>query len=335
MRSTHLTFFAIALGLIVAGCSSPPKLDARIELTADQGNSAQALLPDSIVPLLEKDWAHGVQSCSVTPDNAVDVYQHSATSYILRVSKCISFEAPFIYLLIGDDKVLLVDTGPTDDAAVLPLYQIVNELVLAQTGGESRQWLVVHSHSHSDHYNGDALLQGQANITLVSPKADLMNEYFGFDRGAQGQANIELGNRSLSVLPIPGHQEESIALYDPETQWLITGDTLYPGLIYVKHWQDYRDSVHRLYQFTQTHPVSAVLGAHIEMTTTPGLYYPIGTLYQPNELPLPLSVQDLALLDKQLQSTAQPSEITFDRFVVMPMTELQIQLSNSARLLSQ
>ncbi|GAA5216817.1 MBL fold metallo-hydrolase [Corallincola platygyrae] len=334
MKTLSLTFLVQIMALLLTACSAPPKLDARIEITVEQ-NRSRADFPNSILPLLEKKWAHGEQDCMATPDTAVDVYQHSETSYILRVSKCISFEAPFLYLLIGDDKVLLVDTGPTDDEVMLPLYQTVKRLVSKHKDSESKPWLVVHTHSHGDHYAGDAQFNGLAGVTLVSPKAKQMAQFFGFDNWPKGQATIELGNRTLTVFPIPGHQEESIAIYDPETQWLLTGDTVYPGLIYVKHWQDYRDSIQRLYQFTNEQPVSAVLGCHIEMTTTPGLYYPIRTLYQPNEAPLALSVKDLALLNDQLKSTPQPTEITFDNFVVMPMSGLQKQISNTARWASQ
>ena len=49
----------------------------------------------------------------------------------------------------------------------------------------------------------------------------------------------------------------------------------------MKNWDEYTKSVARLAEFVQTHEVSAVLGAHIEMTNTPGEAYPVGTIYQP------------------------------------------------------
>jgi hypothetical protein len=39
---------------------------------------------------------------------------------------------------------------------------------------------------------------------------------------------------------MPDNQEETISIYDHQTKWLMTGDTLYPGYIYVKDWQAYR-----------------------------------------------------------------------------------------------
>ena len=85
----------------------------------------------------------------------------------------------------------------------------------------------------------------------------------------------------MLVLPIPGHHGQSIALYDPKTKWLLTGDTVYPGKIYVQDWTQYRASIARLLAFTQNHPVEAIMGSHIEMTTRPGEHYPIGSQYHP------------------------------------------------------
>lgn len=108
------------------------------------------------------------------------------------------------------------------------------------------------------------------------------------------QGTIDLGNRVLDVLAIPGHEVQHIALYDRKTGILFTGDTLYPGLLFISDWETYRTSVHRLAAFAAAHPVSHILGAHIEMTSTPKQVYPYGTTYQPAEHVLELSVAQLA-----------------------------------------
>ena len=64
-------------------------------------------------------------------------------------------------------------------------------------------------------------------------------------------------------------------VYDPRLQILLSGDTLYPGRLYVpvNFLDDNRASIDRLAAFAATHPIRAVLGAHIEMTRTPGRDY--------------------------------------------------------------
>ena len=135
-----------------------------------------------------------------------------------------------------------------------------------------------------------------------------------------GEAIVDLGGRELFVQPAPGHHDDALMVYDSQTRWLLTGDTVCPGRLYVyaKDWNVFRASVRKMARFAETHPVSAVMGAHIELTSA-GKQYPAGTTYQPDEAPLPLSPRDLAKLDRLLQEAGdQPKEIATERFVVHP-----------------
>ncbi len=279
-------------------------------------------------------WIHGTSDCAVNADPAIDIYAHDQTTYIFRQNKCMTFEAPFMYLLVGANKIVIFDSGAIDDQSAFPFYQTIRT-VLGESILETREILVLHSHSHSDHYRGDAQLEGKAQVTLVKTTGDAVRRFFGFEEWPQGQANVELGGRTLMVIPTPGHQEEAIALYDPQTQWLLTGDTLYPGYIYVKNWQDYKSSIARLARFSESHEVSAILGAHIEMTREPGHYYPIGTTFQPDEAALELTPDSLRKLNRALQASDEQEELVFDEFIVAPMNVVQRTLSNFARWMTQ
>ena len=85
-----------------------------------------------------------------------------------------------------------------------------------------------------------------------------------------GVAEVDLGGRALEVVPIPGHELAHIAVYDRATGLLLTGDTLYPGLLVANDWPVYAASAARLRAFVDSRPVTFVLGAHIEMTAAPG-----------------------------------------------------------------
>jgi glyoxylase-like metal-dependent hydrolase (beta-lactamase superfamily II) len=106
----------------------------------------------------------------------------------------------------------------------------------------------------------------------------------------------------LDVVPIPGHEATHIALYDRQTGLVLTGDTLYPGLLFVNDWTQYRASVARLRTFLATRTVSHVLGAHVEMTNSPTVNYAYGTTYQPAEHVLDLAATHLTELDTALTS---------------------------------
>lgn len=273
--------------------------------------------------LSDKVWNHGAADCSSNKDPAIEVFALDADTYVLRQNKCVHFEAPFIYVLFGEHTVFVQDTGATADSAQFPLYDIVQSLV-ARRGTAKLRVLVTHSHSHGDHTAGDAQFRGKPGVTLVEPDADAVRAYFKLTRWPEGAATLDLGGRMLTILAAPGHQDESIAVYDARTGWLLTGDTVYPGLLYIKDWNTYRTSIHRLAQFAKAHQVSAVLGTHIEMSRTPGKVYPRGSTFQPDEAPLALSAEDLLALDRSLQDAgAEPREIALAKFVVTPIGSLQ------------
>ena len=285
-----------------------------------------------------KKWNHGSVDCQTNDDPTLEVYQYDQSSYILRQNKCTTYEAPFIYVLFGEDKVLILDTGATESSADFPLYETVKSLLEKQSEqgqNANREILVIHSHGHRDHYTGDIQFEGKPNVTVVAPDRISVDQYFGFNHTADDLAYIELGGRKITIIQTPGHQEEAISIYDPQTKWLLTGDTFYPGAIFVKEWDKYKSSIARLASFTNNNEVSFILGAHIEMTNTAGKYYSIGTSYQPDEASLVLMPKDLSALHAVLEKSDEAKTIILDGLVVEPMGILQKTISNIARWLTQ
>ena len=59
-----------------------------------------------------------------------------------------------MYLLFGDDHAMLLDTGATRSPQLLPIGEIVRDIILEWMRERSRQsmpLLICHSHSHGDH----------------------------------------------------------------------------------------------------------------------------------------------------------------------------------------
>ena len=270
----------------------------------------------------DKAWSHGSPDCATNADPPIEVRRHDADTYVLRQNKCVHFEAPFIYVLFGERAVLVLDTGATADPQRFPLHETVRGLV-AQHGPATMDIVVAHSHSHADHQAADAQFADKPGVTLVPPTGKAVREHFGLARWPEGTATVDLGNRTLTVIPAPGHQDEAIAIHDSRTQWLLTGDSLYPGRLYVKKWDEYRASIRRLAQFAATHPVAAVMGTHVELAKD-GRPFVAGSTYQPDEAPLALAAADLRELDRLLQAAGDaPRQIATPRFVVVPLTRLQ------------
>ena len=141
--------------------------------------------------------------------------------------------------------------------------------------------------------------------------------YFGFDADAERVAEVDLGGRVVQCLATPGHHAAAVTFYDRCTGLLFTGDTVYPGRLYVEDWAASGRTVDRLITFAAAHPVSHVLGCHIEMTRKPGVDYPIFTSYQPDEPPLEMTVAQLHDLRRAIDEVgARPGRHAFADFVI-------------------
>jgi glyoxylase-like metal-dependent hydrolase (beta-lactamase superfamily II) len=267
--------------------------------------------------LTDKRWIHGSQDCAQNRDPPIEVFELDSDTYLFRQNKCVHFEAPFIYVLFGKHTVFIQDTGATEDPAKFPLYDTIQQII-HRRGTRGLKMLVTHSHSHGDHKAADAQFRGKPGVTVVEPTSEGVREYFMFKDWPKGEAVVDLGGRKLIVQPAPGHQDEALIVYDSRTRWLLTGDSVYPGRLYVRDWAAFRASVHRMVQLTELHPVSAIMGTHIELSSN-GTQYPAGTTYQPDEASLPMTTQDLEKLDQLLQQAGDPpKEIVTERFVVQP-----------------
>jgi glyoxylase-like metal-dependent hydrolase (beta-lactamase superfamily II) len=258
----------------------------------------------------------GGKTCAGTP--SLQVHSYNANTFILRQPACTNYEKPFLYLLFGSRRALLLDTG----AGGLDVAANVDSLVRAWRalhGNRAIELVVAHSHAHGDHVAGDSLFRNVPGVTLVGRDTASVRTFFGIAHWPADTATFELGDRVLDVLPIPGHQPASIALYDRRTALLFTGDTFYPGRLYVRDTAAFATSVHRLAQFSQHHVISHILGTHIENTDVPGRDYVVGTVDQPKEHALALTVQQLRTLDSAMMSMrGRVTRTVFPDFTIWP-----------------
>ncbi|WP_327003020.1 MBL fold metallo-hydrolase [Dactylosporangium sp. NBC_01737] len=241
-------------------------------------------------------WMSGSPSAKHNTDPDIQVYAYDAHTYILRQNKAVHYEAPFLYLLFGNERAMLLDTGATEAERYFPLRGTVDGLIeqwLAEHPRPGYQLLVLHTHSHGDHVAGDGQFAGRPDTTVVPADRSGAWAYFGFDADPQRAGRVDLGGRVLECLATPGHDAAAVTYYDPYTGFLLTGDTVYPGRLYVEDLAAYRVSIERMIAFADSHPVTHVMGCHIEMSTEPGVDYPVRTTYQPDEPPLQMTVEQL------------------------------------------
>jgi glyoxylase-like metal-dependent hydrolase (beta-lactamase superfamily II) len=193
----------------------------------------------------------------------LEIHAYDPRTFVLREGFCSTWEAPFLYLLVGTRSALLIDTGDVADEARVPLRSTV--LALLPGGAASPMPLtVVHTHGHLDHRVGDVQFQGRPGVEVVPADLEHVRAHFGFSDWPRGVAEIDLGDRVVDVLPAPGHHRAHLLYYDRKTALLLSGDFLLPGRLLVDDISAYRESARRIADFVRERPVSAVLGGHIE-----------------------------------------------------------------------
>ena len=241
----------------------------------------------------------------------LQVHRYAEHTWILRQSVLTDFEGPFLYLFVGQERGLLVDTGA---GGGVPLRETIDHLI-----GAGFPLVVAHSHAHRDHVADDAQFIDRPDTTIVAHGPEGVALFFGIIDWPVGTARLDLGGRHVDVIPIPGHEPASIALYDHRTRLLLTGDTAYPGRLSVRDFSAFRASIDRLVDFTANREVTWVLGAHIEMTREKGIDYEDRAATHRNERELQLGRQHLVELRDVLHAMGE--EVRYevhDDFIVVP-----------------
>jgi len=186
------------------------------------------------------------------------------------------------YLITGQQRALLFDTG----MGIGDIKKITSTLTKLPV-------VVLNSHTHNDHVGGNWQFDTICGMDLDFTRANARGSRDaaqaevapgeicgdlpkGFDKQTymtkpwKIQAykhdgdRLDLGGRSLEVMATPGHAPDSVCLFDRQHGLLFTGDTYYPGSIWLHDpatdLEAYGASIRRLAALAAH--VRIVLGAH-------------------------------------------------------------------------
>lgn len=136
---------------------------------------------------------------------------------------CITEKIVHMYLVWGTERALLIDTGLGQgnlNAAVAQLWK--------------KSLLVANTHGHEDHVGANT----QFDQVLAHPGDwDSIRRYTSCSAAnllpLREGCRIDLGNRSLNVLSLPGHTPGSIAFWDQTYHILFCGDYVSDRPIYL------------------------------------------------------------------------------------------------------
>jgi hydroxyacylglutathione hydrolase len=176
---------------------------------------------------LPKRWPTGGPKCMEMPE--WHIHEYNPNLYILRQSGCTDYEKPFVFLIFGKQSALLLDTGSHHGNLAPTLLQTVKKW-LERNQRESIPLNVVHSHSHWDHVDGDDAIQALRDpampVTMVKATPEANAKFFKIEHWPTDVGSVDLGDRIVDAIPLPGHDVAAIALYDRKTAILFTGDSV-------------------------------------------------------------------------------------------------------------
>lgn len=151
------------------------------------------------------------------------------------------------FILEGSKKALVIDSGVSGARDVKYLAENISGLPAS----------LIHTHADPDHIAGnsyfDSCLMHKADKALYDIKsAELGGSEKGFAKArfVKDGDVIDLGERQVEVIHIPGHTKGSIALLDVNERVLYGGDTVQDGEIYMfgshRNMDDYIASLEKL-----------------------------------------------------------------------------------------
>ncbi len=189
---------------------------------------------------------------------------------VYAIAEPYNFQEVISYLILGTEKALLFDSGMGLDSISTVVKELTNLPIT-----------VINSHTHYDHIGSnhefDNILALNSDYTknwaengwnheLVKqevtteafclqmlPNTDTANYHvkpFAISEFIKDGHVIDLGQRKIEIISVPGHTPDAMALFDRESGYLWTGDTFYEATIWLffdgTDLDAYEESIRRL-----------------------------------------------------------------------------------------
>ena len=150
-------------------------------------------------------------------------------------------ENTYIVADISSRECAIIDPGMSDKREQTAFIQAIERNHLKPVH-------LINTHLHIDHVLGNKFIASNYGLTIEANNEDAFlgsriveqARMFGLPGDADNCAietflndgdEIRIGNSLLKVLGVPGHSPGSIALYDKDSHFVITGDALFAGSI--------------------------------------------------------------------------------------------------------
>ncbi len=245
------------------------------------------------------NWWDALPRAAWAPFPRIEVQQSEDWFQVFKIRENVfalyedgQFEEVISYLIVGQESALLFDTG----IGVGDISGVVAQLTELPVA-------VLNSHTHYDHVGGNHFYQtiygtetpytemhaeGRSNAEIAefigegwvwrplpngTTAANYVSQPFTVSDYVEDGSLIDLGDRQLEVILVPGHTPDALVLLDRQNRLMFMGDTFYPATLYAHmgdaNFFDYLASAEKLSGFISD--VDYLLPAHNE-PLVPGYY---------------------------------------------------------------
>lgn len=155
------------------------------------------------------------------------------------------------FLIIGDNKALLIDAGSGENKKE-SIYKTVSKLT-------NEPITLILSHFHFDHigfindFDRIAITNDQipnkeqfTETSLFLSKRETLYQDSILIKIAyqiETRKDLDLGNRRIQILHTPGHSPNSITVIDKTNRYIFAGDLIYNGLLLIDDMDSYLNSI--------------------------------------------------------------------------------------------
>lgn len=241
MRTLTLAILSAILLVLLSMCKKP-----------DDGTEDPACSPDTTIVTPPDTTINPPDTTVMPPDtfqvvnlshNWFDISYAAPQTYVISEGQ--SSQGNVSYLIIGDDKAVMFDTGTGENPPEggFKIRHILEQLT-------PRPITLLLSHFHFDHNQNIAEFDHVAFPALADLQASVGADdiyHFTADDLVEGSTpgsvevaewlplntDIDLGNRTIEVIHLGGHSRESVAIIDHENKMAFMGDFIYNGPLYV------------------------------------------------------------------------------------------------------
>lgn len=193
------------------------------------------------------------------------------------------------FLLVGDEKAILVDTCFGGD--ILSACRTVTELPIT----------LITTHADPDHIGCDGQFPEQYMHSAEFSRYESWGKGDLHAKPLEEGAVFTVGQYRLEVIWIPGHTPGSIALLERNHRFLISGDTVQGGCIFMhgsgRDLRSFRETLIKLESLRQEGLFDTVYPAHGDVSVSAGILTDL-----------------LALAEEVLSGNAVPAGPAPDRF---------------------